>query len=142
MRSWVAQSVYFLTTDWTTGVRSPIEAKDFSSALCVQTSSKASLTPIQWLPGSFSGGKSRLELEADHLPHLVPRSRMSRSYNTSPPRRLHGVSGRVLLFYFSQCYAAAAYVNRSQRNKYFTFVSFILSCASASTCIASACFCV
>jgi hypothetical protein len=93
----------FSATDWTTGVRSPVEAKDFSSTLCVQTSSKASPTPIQWVPGSFSGGKSRLELEADHLLHLVPRSRMSRSYNTAPPWRLHEGSGRVLLFYFSQC---------------------------------------
>jgi len=24
-------------------------------------------------------------------PHLVPRSRMSRSYTSSPPKRLHGV---------------------------------------------------
>jgi hypothetical protein len=30
-----------MTTDWKTGVRSPAEAKDFSSILCVQTSSEA-----------------------------------------------------------------------------------------------------
>jgi hypothetical protein len=38
----VAQSVYLIvyTTDWTTGVRSPAEAKDFSSSLCVQISSE------------------------------------------------------------------------------------------------------
>jgi hypothetical protein len=37
----VAHSVYCLTTDWTTRVRSPTEAKDSSSILCVQTSSEA-----------------------------------------------------------------------------------------------------
>jgi hypothetical protein len=30
----VTQSLLCLTTDWTTGVRSPAEAKDFSSSLC------------------------------------------------------------------------------------------------------------
>jgi hypothetical protein len=37
----VAQSVWCLTTDWTTGVQSPTEIKHFSSSLCVQTSSDA-----------------------------------------------------------------------------------------------------
>jgi hypothetical protein len=31
----VAQSVQCLTTDWTAGVRSPTEAEDFCSNLCV-----------------------------------------------------------------------------------------------------------
>jgi hypothetical protein len=34
----LAQSVQCLTTDWTTRVQAPAEAKDFSSSLCVQTS--------------------------------------------------------------------------------------------------------
>jgi hypothetical protein len=33
--------VYSLTTDWMTGDRSPAEAKNSSSSLCVQTSSAA-----------------------------------------------------------------------------------------------------
>jgi hypothetical protein len=37
----VAQPVQFLTTDWTTGVRSSSEANDSSSSLCVQTSPEA-----------------------------------------------------------------------------------------------------
>jgi hypothetical protein len=37
----VAQSIQCLTTDRTNGVRSPAEAKDFSSSLYVQTSSEA-----------------------------------------------------------------------------------------------------
>jgi hypothetical protein len=46
-----------------------------------------------WIPASllsvgyrwyFPGGKARPGRDADHSPHLVPRSRMSRSYTTSP----------------------------------------------------------
>jgi hypothetical protein len=41
--------------------------------------------PVQWVPGVLSrGGKARPGRDVDHSPHLVPRSRMSRSY-TSPP---------------------------------------------------------
>jgi hypothetical protein len=35
------QSVWCLTTDWTIGFRSPVEARDFSFSLCVQTGSGA-----------------------------------------------------------------------------------------------------
>jgi hypothetical protein len=35
--------------------------------------------------GPFSGGKARPERDADDSPHIVPRSRMSRSYASSPP---------------------------------------------------------
>jgi hypothetical protein len=38
-------------------------------------------------------GKERPGSDADHSPHLVQRSRMSRSYTSSPPLRLHGVAG-------------------------------------------------
>jgi hypothetical protein len=37
----VAQSVQCLTTDWTTGVRSSTEERDFSSSPCVQEGSGA-----------------------------------------------------------------------------------------------------
>jgi hypothetical protein len=40
-KSPVAQSVQCLTTDWADGVRSPTEAEDFPSTLCVQTGSGA-----------------------------------------------------------------------------------------------------
>jgi hypothetical protein len=41
---------------------------------------------------SFLGGKARPGRETDHSPHLVPRSRISsKSYTSSPPKRLHGV---------------------------------------------------
>jgi hypothetical protein len=63
-----------------TGVRSVAEAKDFSSSLCVQTSSEAHQASYPVGTGVLSGGKARPGRDADHLPHLVPRSRMSRIY--------------------------------------------------------------
>jgi hypothetical protein len=51
------------------GVRSPAEAKDFSSSLCVQTGSvthPASCT--MGTGGPFPGGKARPGRDADHSP--------------------------------------------------------------------------
>jgi hypothetical protein len=65
----VAQSVQCLTTGWTAGVRSPTEAEDFSSNLCVQTGSGAH--PASYTVGtggSFRGGKARPGRDADHSP--------------------------------------------------------------------------
>jgi hypothetical protein len=72
------------------GVRSA--AKDFSSSLCVQTGSGAH--PASCTMGTrvlSPGVKARPGRDADHSPLLVPRSRMSRTYTSSPPKRLHGV---------------------------------------------------
>jgi hypothetical protein len=80
-------------------VRSPAEAKDFSSSLCVQTSSEAHPASYPWVAGSFTGGKARPERDADNSPHLVPRSRMSMSYGSSPPWSLHGGSGTALHYF-------------------------------------------
>jgi hypothetical protein len=66
MVSRVAQSVQCLTT---AGVRSPTEAEDFSSALCVQTGSGAHPAPYTMgTGGSFPGGKARPGRDADHSP--------------------------------------------------------------------------
>jgi hypothetical protein len=74
------------------GVRSPVGAKDFSSSLCVQTGSGATQPPVQWVPGVLSPGVKRGRgMTLTTHPHLVPRSSMSRSYISSPPKRLHGV---------------------------------------------------
>jgi hypothetical protein len=74
------------------GVRLPAGAKDFSSSLCVQTSSGAHPASCPMGTGVISPGvKARPGRDADHSPHLVPRSRMSRSYTSSPHKRLHGV---------------------------------------------------
>jgi hypothetical protein len=56
-------------------VRSPTGAKDFSSSLCVQTGSGAH--PASYTMGTggpFPGGKALPGRDADHSPHLVPRS--------------------------------------------------------------------
>jgi hypothetical protein len=52
--------------------------------------------PIWWVPGSFPRCKVRPWHDADHLPPLVPRSRM-RSYTSSHPLQLHWDSGTALL---------------------------------------------
>jgi hypothetical protein len=74
---------------WTTG-RSGFDPrqrqKNFSSILYVQTGSGAHPTSCTMgTGGPFPGGKARPGRDADHSPHLVPRSRMSRSYTSSPP---------------------------------------------------------
>jgi hypothetical protein len=81
------------------GVRSPAEAKDFSSSLCVQTGSEvhpASCT--MGTGGPFPGAKARPGRDADHSPHLVPRSSMSRSYTSSPPLLPYRCVVRLLYF--------------------------------------------
>jgi hypothetical protein len=40
------------------GVRSPAEAKDFSSILCVQTALGSTQPPVQWVPGVLSPGQN------------------------------------------------------------------------------------
>jgi hypothetical protein len=73
-------------------VRFAAEAKDFSSNLCVQTSSEAHPASCTvGTGGPFPGAKARTGHDADHSPHLVPRSRMSRSYTSSLPKLLLSV---------------------------------------------------
>jgi hypothetical protein len=73
-------------------VRSLAEAKDFSSSLCVQTGSGVHPASCKMSTGSpFPGAKARPGRDADHSPHLVPRSKMNRSYTFSPPKRLRFV---------------------------------------------------
>jgi hypothetical protein len=79
------------------------EAKDFSSNLCVQTSSGAH--PASYPTGTggpFPGGEARRGRDADHSPHLVPRSRMSRSYTSSPTWPLRGGSRTALHLLFTR----------------------------------------
>jgi hypothetical protein len=68
----VAQSVWCLTTDWTTEVRSPTEAEDFSSSLSPGPRPAAlgpTQPPVQWIPGVYSPwGKARPRRDADHSP--------------------------------------------------------------------------
>jgi hypothetical protein len=51
------------------GLRSPAGAKDFSSSLCVQTSSEAhQASCTMGTGGPFLGGKARPGRDADHSP--------------------------------------------------------------------------
>jgi hypothetical protein len=71
--------------DWTTGVQSPAEVKDFSFSLCVKTSSDAHpATYAMGNKGPILGVKHGWGCDANHSSHLVSSSRM-RSYTSSPP---------------------------------------------------------
>jgi hypothetical protein len=83
------------------GVRSPARAKDFSSILWVQTGSGAHPASCPMgTGGSFPGGKARPGRDADHLPHLVPRSWMSRSYTFTPPSASMACNGTAILLFY------------------------------------------
>jgi hypothetical protein len=91
----LARSVQCLTTGWTTG-RSRFDPrhrrKDFSFSLCVQTGSEAHPASCTMGPGGpFPGVKRGWGVTLTTHPHLVRRSRMSRSYTSFPPKRLSGV---------------------------------------------------
>jgi hypothetical protein len=82
-----------LATGWTTGQSrfDPRQRQRIFPVACFQTSSGAH--PASYLMGTggpFPGAKGRPGRDAHHSPHLVPRSRMNRSYISSPPKRLHG----------------------------------------------------
>jgi hypothetical protein len=71
------------------GVRSPAGANNFFYNLCVQTGSEAHLASCTMgTRGPFPGAKRGRGVM---LTTQVPRSRMSRSYASSPPKRRHGV---------------------------------------------------
>jgi hypothetical protein len=74
------------------GVRSPAGAKDFSSNLCVQTGSKAYPASCTMGTGGLFPGENRgrVVTVTTHF-HLVSRSGMSRSYTSSPLKRLRSV---------------------------------------------------
>jgi hypothetical protein len=74
-------------------VPSPVEAKGFFSfSLCAQTGSGAHPAPVQWVLGVLSPGVKRGRgVTLTTHPHLVPRSRMGRSYTSSSHKRLHVV---------------------------------------------------
>jgi hypothetical protein len=56
-------------------VRTPAETKDFSSSLCVQTSSGVHPDSCSMgIGGPFPRDKVRPRRDADHSSHLVPRS--------------------------------------------------------------------
>jgi hypothetical protein len=96
-----AQSVHCLTTEWTTGIRSPAEAKNFSSSFCVQTSSEAhpASYPMS-TEGPCSEGKARPRRDADHSPPSSAEVENEKELYPSPPWRLYGGRGTDLLYFY------------------------------------------
>jgi hypothetical protein len=63
----------------------PRQNKGFFVNICVQNSSEAHPAPVQWVPGVLSPGvKCGRGVALTIHPHLVLRSRRSRSYTSSP----------------------------------------------------------
>jgi hypothetical protein len=77
--------------------RSPAEAKNFSSSLCVQTISEALPASYPIVRESFVGVKRGRGVTLTTHPHLVPRSRMNSRYTSFPLCSLHGGSRTALL---------------------------------------------
>jgi hypothetical protein len=75
------------------GVRYPGGAKDFFPIASVsRLALEPTQPPVQWIPEVLSPGlKGGRGVTLTTHPHLVPRSSMSRSYTSSPSKRLHGV---------------------------------------------------
>jgi hypothetical protein len=97
----VAQSAQCLTTDWTTGVRSPAEAKDVSSSLCVQT------CPASYLMGTmghFPGSKAWPGSEADHSPSSSAEIENEQELYFLSPFVPAWRSGVAFLFFFTYTY--------------------------------------
>jgi hypothetical protein len=73
--------------DRAVGVRSQTGAKDFSSSLCVQTGPEAHPASCTMdTGGPFPGAKRGQGVTLTTQPHPVSRSRMSRSYTSSPSK--------------------------------------------------------
>jgi hypothetical protein len=88
----VAQSMYCPTSDWTTGVRSLAETKDFSFRLCVQTGSEAHpASCTMGTDGPFPGVMRGSGVTLATHPHLSRGQEWVGAYIASPPKRLHGV---------------------------------------------------
>jgi hypothetical protein len=76
--------------------------EDFSSSLCVQTGSEAHpASCTMGTGGPFPGAKARPGRDADHSPHLVPKSWLSRSYASSLPCALKVCCGTALSLHAS-----------------------------------------
>jgi hypothetical protein len=79
------------------GVRSPAGQRIFPLTSVSRPAPSPTQPPVQWVPGVLSSGQSAVgALTLTTHPHLVPRSRMSRSYTSSPPCATMACSGTAL----------------------------------------------
>jgi hypothetical protein len=94
-------SQWCLNTDWMTGVRSSAKATDFSSSFCVQTGSEAHpASCTMGTGGPFDGVKRGRGVKLTTHPHLVPKSRNSRSYISFPLGVCMAVAGQLYFYYY------------------------------------------
>jgi len=112
--------------DWVIEVRSPAEGKDFSSSLCGRTRSGVHPTSYPMgTGGPFPRGVKRgVVLTLTTPPHLVPSSRMSRSYIFTLPLGACMAVARLLFTY--QCHYA--WGRRTRRPMYRDH--FVIYCAT------------
>jgi hypothetical protein len=104
----VAKAVQCLSTGWTTG-RSGFDPRQGERIFPLSSVSRPALgptqPPVQWVPGVLCPGvKCGRGVTLTTHPHVVPRSRMSRSYTSSPPQAPPWRVARLLYFTFLQCY--------------------------------------
>jgi hypothetical protein len=81
-----------------------IEVRRGETIFLVASVSRPALRPtqplVQWVPGVLSLGLKRVRgVTLTTHPHVVSRSRMSRSYTSSPPKRLRGVQWDSFSFF-------------------------------------------
>jgi hypothetical protein len=82
-------------------VRSPAGARIFPLTSVCRPALGPTQPPVQWVTGVPSLGVKRGRgVTLTTHPHLVPRSRMSRSYTFSPPSAFMACRGTALLFTF------------------------------------------
>jgi hypothetical protein len=91
--------ITLILTGWMARVPSPAEAKDFSCSLCVQTSYEENQASYPMgtrghFPEVYRGRGMMLTIH----PHLLPWSRMSKSYTSSPLSACMVCSWIALLF--------------------------------------------
>jgi hypothetical protein len=84
--------------DRASGVRSLAVAKDSSVASASRLALRPTQPPVQWVVRVLSPGvKHSQGVMLTTYPHVVLRSRMSRSYTSSPPCPLHVVATQLYL---------------------------------------------
>jgi hypothetical protein len=92
----VAQSVQCLATGWTTG-RSRFDPQQRRNDFFSRPALGSTQPPVKRVPEVLSPGlKCGRGVTLTTHPHLLPRSRMSRSYTSSLPKRLRGVKWAAL----------------------------------------------
>jgi hypothetical protein len=94
--------ITLILTGWMARVPSPAEAKDFSCSLCVQTSYEENQASYPMgtrghFPEVYRGRGMMLTIH----PHLLPWSRMSKSYTSSPLSACMVCSFTFFLTYYS-----------------------------------------